>query len=130
MDDVLEWLRIAKSNLKLGKSYNKFDEDIRLEELCFELQQCAEKSLKALLVYKRVKFPKTHSISELLSLLINECLEIPAEILNAAKLTQYAVETRYPDEFVKVFEQEYYQAVEIAENTYNWVKGIVDKSIN
>jgi HEPN domain-containing protein len=123
MDNHLEWLKIARSNLQLGKIYSKVsDEDIRFEELCFELQQCAEKSLKALLVFHNINFRKIHVISELLGLLIENNITVPEEILLSAKLTQYAVETRYPDDFVEVNEQEYFQTVEIAENVYNWVK--------
>ena len=36
-----EWLKRAKSNLKMSKI--KKDEDIYYEDLCFEAQQCAEK---------------------------------------------------------------------------------------
>ena len=123
MSDAAEWLTIARSNLKLGTSYNKLlDDEIRFEELCFELQQCAEKSLKALLIHRGIKFPRTHALAELLDLLIEDGVSIPPEIINSARLTQYAVEARYPDVGSTVTEKEYRQAVELAQAVYDWVE--------
>jgi len=38
--------------------------------VCFHSQQCVEKYLKALLIHHRVRFPKTHDLTELLNLLL------------------------------------------------------------
>lgn len=123
MDEVLEWLKIAKSNLKMGKSYYiLLDKDIRLEEFCYDLQQSVEKALKALLLYHKIKFPKTHIISELVDLLIVNSVEVPEKVFDALELTQYAVETRYPDNTIGVTEDEYKEAIEIAEAVYKWVE--------
>ncbi len=123
MDEARDWLRIARSNLRLGASYNKLlDNEIRFEELCFELQQCAEKSLKALLIHRGVKFPRTHAIAELLDLLIENGVLVPSEIIDSAKLTQYAVEARYPDVGSSVTEDEYRRALELARMVYGWVE--------
>lgn len=126
MDDCLELLKIAKSNLKLGKIYSiGIDEDIRFEELCFELQQCVEKSLKALLIYHNIKFKKIYTILELLDLLVKNNIFLPDEILESVRLTQYTVETRDPDDFVKITEEEYKQAVKIADTVFNWIQEII-----
>jgi len=58
MDEHLVWLARAKSNLTIAKivikdEYEIFGGEIFLEELCFELQQCAEKALKALMICTR-----------------------------------------------------------------------------
>jgi hypothetical protein len=37
-----------------------------LEDLCFDAQQAAEKALKALLLHRRVNFPRIHDLTELL----------------------------------------------------------------
>lgn len=128
MSESSEWLKIAKSNLTIGKSYHKFyGEYIRFEELCFELQQCVEKSLKALLVFYGIKFKKTHSILELIDLLLDNKIKVPDELLISVKLTDYAVETRYPDNFIEVTKDEYKEAVEIAEKVYAWAENIINK---
>lgn len=118
------WLKRAKSNLILAKNINKndleiFGGDIYLEDLCFDLQQCAEKSLKALLVYYGIEFPKIHDLSELFRLIKKHIsLEIPPEIKKASRLTTYAVITRYPY-WNKIDEKKYLEAIELAESLYN-----------
>ena len=121
MDETQIWLRIAKSNLSLGSSHKLLSDDVRYEELCFELQQCVEKSLKALLVYHGIEFPKIHIISDLLTLLQNNHIEIREDIFDAVNLTQYAVKARYPDDFRVLNENDYDEAVKIAERVYKWV---------
>ena len=62
-----EWLKRAKSNLekaKLGLSQN----DIYLEDFCFDAQQAAEKAIKAILILKDIEFQRAHSIGYLLDL--------------------------------------------------------------
>ncbi|MEW5822630.1 MAG: HEPN domain-containing protein [Cyanobacteriota bacterium] len=123
MSEAKDWLKIAKSNLKLGKAYYSInDNEIRFEELCFELQQCVEKSLKALLVHNKVIFPKTHSLSELITILQKHSVIIPENLLDVVELTKYAVETRYPDNYHEITEEEYKETIQIAEAIYNWVE--------
>lgn len=130
MDEHLVWLKRAKSNLAIAKTvikdeYEIFGGEIFLEELCFELQQCVEKALKALMIYHKIQFPKTHDIDKLIIILKQNSIELPEKILDAAILTQYAVTTRYPDIFLKVTQEDYQEALEIAENVYNWVKKLI-----
>ncbi|MEW5822633.1 MAG: HEPN domain-containing protein [Cyanobacteriota bacterium] len=127
MNEYLEWLIIAESNLQIGKSYHKFiDDNVRFEEFCFELQQCAEKSLKGLLTFHHIEFYKTHNIGELFKILMKNNISIPEYILDSAVLTRYAVTTRYPGDIIMVTEQEYKEAIEMAETIFYWVKELLD----
>ncbi|OGI03000.1 MAG: hypothetical protein A2Y25_03645 [Candidatus Melainabacteria bacterium GWF2_37_15] len=122
------WLKRAKSNYILGSTYNvdNLPEEIFLEDLCFEFQQCAEKSIKAVLVYNGVEFPWTHNINELLnSVLDNTTIEIPAEVKKATQLTKYAVRSRYPHWNI-ITKEEFIKAQNIAETVYNWAKQIIE----
>jgi HEPN domain-containing protein len=92
-EEYKEWLKRAKSNLKMAK--NPKDEDIYYEDLCFEAQQGAEKSLKALLIAYNSEIPKSHSFSVLIAKLENY-IDIPEEIREVGELSDYAVQTRYP----------------------------------
>ncbi|MFH0703055.1 MAG: HEPN domain-containing protein [bacterium] len=119
----LDWLKRAKSNLSRGKECDNLDlREVFIEDLCFDLQQSTEKSFKALLLYKGIDFPKTHSISRLINLLKKYSIKVPDNVVDSAELTQYSVETRYPDNYRKVTKEEYEEAVELAETVYNWVK--------
>ena len=130
MVDAYNWLKRAKSNLALAQKtqkdeYEIFGGEIFFEELCFELQQCVEKSFKALLLKNDIEFPKTHSIDQLIKLLKLNSVEIPENILDASMLTQYAVRTRYPDDIRRINEEEYIEALKIATKVYDWVSSLI-----
>ena len=65
-------------------------------DLCFDAQQAAEKAIKALLIHLGVRFPYVHDLTELLTLVEQAEREVPQSIRQAARLTRYAVGTRYP----------------------------------
>ena len=122
-NNAKEWLKRAKNNLYRGQDSSYLDyREILLEDLCFDLQQCVEKSFKALLVLNNIEFPKTHSISKLIELLQENKINIPDELLSSTELTIYAVETRCPLHYQEpVSNIEYSNALQIAQNVYNWV---------
>jgi HEPN domain-containing protein len=80
------------------------------------------------LIKNNIEYPKTHSISKIITILINSGIEIPDIIIKTApQLTAYAVETRYPDDYGEITKDEHKEALEIAENVYNWALDIVNK---
>ncbi len=118
-DDPREWLNRARSNLALAK--NRVS-DAYLEDLCFEAQQAAEKAIKAVMIRRNIEFPYVHDLAHLLSLLEEVGEIIPKSVLRAEELTSYAVDTRYPGLSSPVEEQEYVDAVEIAETVVRWAE--------
>ncbi len=119
------WIKRARSNIEIAEK-GKFSEHVFYEDLCFECQQAAEKSIKALLILNNIEFPKTHSIEKLLFLLKKVGIKIPNRIDIAVILTDYAVSTRYPGEYEVVEIEEYEEALEIAKNVYNWSKSFFE----
>jgi HEPN domain-containing protein len=91
-----EWVDKAEADfaaaLLLRRSRKKHTRDI----VCFHLQQCVEKYLKARLEEAGAGFPKTHDLERLLDLAL--VLEPMWAILRPAlaAITDYAVEIRYP----------------------------------
>ncbi len=124
-----DWLRRAKSNLERAM-VGKISEGVVYEDLCFDCQQAVEKSLKALLVYRNVVFPRTHSISLLFELISTTGIIIPDEIKDAVILTEYAVSARYPGDYEPVDEREYDEAVQLAEKVINWIKQLIEPGIS
>jgi HEPN domain-containing protein len=124
--DPAEWLRRARSNLARSRADHELP-DVLYEDLCFDAQQAVEKSLKALLVQRKVAFPKTHAIADLLTLVHESGIEVPEEIRQAAALTEYAVEARYPGLSEDVTQDDYAQAVELAERVLNWAESIISR---
>ncbi len=123
-DNAKEWLKRAKNNFYRGQDSSYLDyREVSLEDLCFDLQQCVEKSFKALLITKNVECPKTHSISKLIELLQENGINVPEELFESAELTIYAVETRYPLHYQEpVCEKEHKKALQIAQKVYDWAK--------
>ncbi len=117
------WLRRAKSNLIRAKQPKH--EEVFWEDLCFDAQQAVEKSLKALLLFHKIPFRFVHDIAELLTVLEQNGLSLPEQIRAAAELSDYAVETRYPGPMEPVTEDEYKEAVKVAEMVVSWVGGFI-----
>lgn len=117
--DVNEWLRRAKGSLELSKTPKS--ESILYEDLCFNCQQSAEKAMKALIIHLGLIPHKTHSFRKLIEELEKRII-VPEYILSVLELDDYAVNTRYPDDYFEVTEDEYKEAVKIAESVYNWVQ--------
>lgn len=115
-----EWLKRAKSNLALAKQA-KTDE-IYWEDLCFETQQAAEKALKAVLISKAISFRFVHDLAELLTILEKSGVCLPEDIRNAAVLTDYSVEARYPGPFEPVTEEDFNTALKISETVVTWAE--------
>ena len=118
-DDPREWMNRARSSLAIAK--NRVPQAY-LEDLCFEAQQAAEKSIKAVMIARNIEFPYVHDLDRLLSLLEDEGEVIPASIRQASNLTKYATVTRYPGDMGPVTAQEYAEAIAIAEAVVRWAE--------
>lgn len=120
-DEPLEWLNRAKSNLERAKSDIRLT-GVYLEDLCFDAQQAAEKSIKAVLIHLGIAFPYVHDITDLLTILEGKGHSISAEIKEAGRLTRFAVETRYPGLSEPVTQDEYEKAIIIADAVVRWAE--------
>jgi len=92
-------LKKAKIDLKVSKNLLEYfengDDELDLEVIMFHLQQCSEKSLKALLAYNHLHFTKTHDIEKLINALDDNNISILNNIKSLISLGEYAVERRY-----------------------------------
>jgi len=122
--DPREWLRRARSNFARAAA-EPASPEILLEDLCFDAQQTAEKAIKAVLVHRGIRFPKTHSIADLLSLAAKHGVEVPADVSFATDLTTYAVETRYPGVAESVSREEWIEAVASATRVLRWAEAVI-----
>jgi HEPN domain-containing protein len=122
-----EWLQRAKSNMARAKA-GKVSSEILYEDLCYDAQQAVEKALKALCILHEILFPKTHDIAYLMELLEKGSVPIPEDLYKARILTGYAVETRYPGEYEPVNEDDYLNAVALAEKVVKWVEKRMSES--
>ncbi len=119
-----EWLRRAKSNLIQAREGRHLPE-VYLEDLCFQAQQAAEKALKGVLIALGIRFPYTHDLADLLSLIERAGPSIPESVRDAAILSGYAVEARYPGLAEPITDEEYEEAVALAEIVVRWAEKII-----
>lgn len=92
---VREWLAKAENDLLAATHTLKLGRRCPTDTVCFHAQQCAEKYLKALLVFRGHDFPKTHDLEALAAYLGNgRNLGLSPDEL--ANLKRYATVTRYP----------------------------------
>jgi HEPN domain-containing protein len=89
--------------------------------IAFHAQQCAEKHLKAYLVFRGVDFPFTHNLRRLLDLSTTHGAWAE-QLRDAEELNPYATTARYPGEDLEVNEAEARRAVEIAERVRETVR--------
>jgi HEPN domain-containing protein len=65
---------------------------------------------------------KTHDLQALMLLIRNSGISVGQEIEQAATLTRFAVEARYPGEIEPITAEEVAQAIELAERSVRWAR--------
>jgi HEPN domain-containing protein len=125
MERYEAWIERAKSSLELAQA--KIIRHIHYEDLCFQLQQAAEKALKGLMIYYGFEPEFTHNIEILLKEL-KKFTEIPENIKESAQLTNYAIQTRYPGEYDEISKDEYEKSLKIASICLDWVENKIKES--
>jgi HEPN domain-containing protein len=117
-----QWLEFAEEDLRLARHGLTLTSGVPYRLIAFHAQQCAEKYLKAYLVYHGIDFPYTHNISRLLELCAKKGGWVD-EVTEAEELTPFAITARYPGEDEKVAENESIHAIEVAAQLRNVVRG-------
>ncbi|NJC95343.1 MAG: DNA-binding protein [Anaerolineales bacterium] len=118
------WLLRAKANLTLAEKGGRL-KGVLFEDLCFNAQQAAEKSIKAICLAQGLDFPKTHSLVHLMDILESSGLSIPENVRDADILTQYAVQSLYPSIVEEITREEYREALKLAAKVVFWAETII-----
>lgn len=116
---------MAESCAKQPTALQDHDSWAYLEDLCFDAQQAAEKAIKAVLIAVDAPFPPIHDLTRLLTLLEQAGVPISTEVEQAARLTRFAVTTRYPGVTEPVMLEEHQRAVEIAKAVVQWAEALI-----
>ncbi|MCS7237006.1 MAG: HEPN domain-containing protein [Thermoguttaceae bacterium] len=108
-----EWVQKAENDLKTATHVLTLGEDAPTDTICFHCQQAVEKYLKALLIFRGIKFPRIHDIERLVRLLpVADRPHMSVEEQGA--LTDYATMTRYPGSYEPISLEEATLAVKLA----------------
>jgi len=119
-DLVTQWLRKAEGDLHIAELVLADDSPVYWGA-AFHAQQATEKFIKALLTFHEIEFAKSHDIEYLFDL----CVPVEPDIERfrdaAARLTEFAVETRYPGPEAEPAESEAPKAIGTARAVREYV---------
>ena len=87
-------IKKAKDDYNTAKIVFENIKDINIDIALFHLQQAVEKSLKAVLIYNKIEFPKTHKLDILIDILAENKINIEIDD-DLIILNDYAVEARH-----------------------------------
>ena len=123
---VVQWLSLADEDLNLASHALGLGAQSPYRLIAYHAQQCAEKCLKAFLVYHNVDFPYTHNIRRLMEFCA-EHAEWTDTLKGAEELTPYAITARYPGEEVEITESEAKRAIDLARQVRTQVRTALEK---
>ncbi len=92
---TLEWIEKAEGDYRSARQLHLGTDPVS-HVICFLAQQCTEKYLKACLQEMNIPIIRTHNLSELLDLLLPTISKWRVWKSELSKLSEFAVETRYP----------------------------------
>lgn len=122
LKETRRWVVKASNDLLAAKTILESGRPIN-DIVCFLAQQCVEKGLKAFLVYSGIHIQKTHDLVNLVKI----CAENDEEFFQledaADALSNYAVETRYPSDWLETTSEDAAKAVEEAEMGLEFIIG-------
>ena len=111
-EDTARWLRYAEEDLITAETLLT-QPHIPPRQSCWLAQQSAEKSLKAVLIFLQIDFPRTHDLN-ILRNLVPDSWQLKAAHPDLASLTGWAVEARYPGDMPEATNTDASKAVEQA----------------
>ena len=120
---ALRWITKAENDLKAVKQLLTF-EDSPTDVISFHCQQSVEKYLKAYLTLVDVRVKKIHDLKTILYLCMeedNDFKELDTEEI--ANLTFYAVEIRYPEDYIELTIDEAEELYKIARKVRDFARG-------
>jgi HEPN domain-containing protein len=115
------WVKKASGDLKSAMKLVKDDDDT-LDTAVYHTQQCAEKILKAYLIFKKQRVPHTHDLEKILELCCQHDLSFKSLLNDALDLLPYAIYSRYPDDRFCIDREEALQAIKKAKTILNFTK--------
>jgi HEPN domain-containing protein len=114
IEEIKKWIEKADHDLGSAKIIFLHLPDY-FDTIAFHCQQAAEKYLKAILIYYRIDFIRTHDLVYLLDLLSREVSIDELKFKNAFTLNNYGVQIRYPNKILSLTKEELEKAIHISE---------------
>ncbi len=123
-EEIMNWIEKAEHDLGSAKIIFIHLPDY-FDTIAFHCQQAVEKYLKAILVYYKIEFKKTHDLIYLLELLSSKIDIDDITFRNAFTLNNFSVQIRYPNKIIKLTKDELEMAIQIAEKFHLFANDII-----
>jgi HEPN domain-containing protein len=114
MKEVMRWVEKAEHDFLAAEHMMEVAGEGLTDIVSFHCQQCAEKYLKAFLLYRGVAFPKTHDLRLLMDL-ISAGISLGLRREQVIPLNRYVIEGRYPGDWEPITVEEAKCALEMAQ---------------
>ncbi len=125
-EEVIEWLEKAQEDLTAARRLLEPTPSPIPAPAAFHCQQCAEKTLKAFLVSKGIRFRKVHNLTYLMDLCEEEGLTVDEFREDVNRLSPFAVDERYPGARREPPSELVEEFVEIVEGLLSTIKREID----
>jgi HEPN domain-containing protein len=119
LENIPKWILKSEHDLIAAQQILLL-ETAPTDTVCYHAQQTVEKILKALLIQEGIEFSKTHNLLILLELLQDTDLDNYRVVCEL--LTSYAIESRYPGDYIEPEREEAEEAVRIASEIFELAK--------
>ncbi len=116
---VAAWLLKATHDLETARLLIQKEKRL-LDMAVYHCQQCGEKALKGYLTEHDIIFPKTHSLVQLLNLIIPASSDFSSLMEHARRLTPLGNEFRYPGDMPDPTVDEAEHVLALAEEIYRF----------
>lgn len=127
-DKARKWVQFADEDLRLAEHALGLASGCPYRLIAYHAQQCAEKYIKAFLVFSDIDFPYTHNMRRLMQLCGDDIFQA---LHDADALTPFAVTTRYPGLDDEVSKSEALSAIALAKKVRQHIARILsDKGLS
>ncbi len=124
LSDALLWQHYAEGDLQQARRILQQPQFLPRHP-AWLAQQAAEKALKAALIAAAVAFPRTHDLA-LLHRLVPEEWTVKGVAADLERLSEYAVDARYPGDWPEITEEDARDAVADAHHLVQAVRTDLD----
>jgi len=114
IEEIKEWIEKADHDLGSAKIIYLHLPDY-FDTIAFHCQQAVEKYLKAILVFYKIAFLRSHDLIYLLELLSRKIDIDESKFKKAFTLNNFGVQIRYPNKIIKLTKEELESAIQISE---------------
>jgi len=122
--EIRRWVQRAENDFRNAEYVLNLKENCPFDTVSYHCQQCAEKYLKATLIYRGVDFPRTHDLVVLFNLL-RQVQTLSLHIQEVQPLNRYSIEARYPGDWDPIDENEARSAFAMAKKIRSVIRPLL-----